>query len=59
MISRNEHLLAVRLKAEMPRLDDAGVHRADRDLVHLVALDPEERVARRGRTALRAPAGRR
>src|SRR5207249_4568826 len=34
-----QHLLAVRLKPEVPRLDDAGVYRADRDLVHLVASD--------------------
>ena len=35
-------LLAVALEAEMPRLDDAGVDRTDRDLVDLLALDPEE-----------------
>ena len=33
----------------MPRLDGAGVDRADRDLVHAFALDPDERiVVRRG-----------
>jgi hypothetical protein len=35
-------LLAVALEAEMPRLDDSRVHRADRDLVNRVALDAEE-----------------
>ena len=35
-------LLAVALEAEMSRLDDAGVNRADRDLVDLLAFDPEE-----------------
>ena len=39
-----EHLLAVALEAEVAGLDDAGVHRADRDLVHLLALHREERV---------------
>ena len=37
-----EDLLAVALEAEVARLDDAGVHRADRDLVDLLALDPVE-----------------
>ena len=37
-----EDLLAVALEAEMPRLDDAGVNRADRDLVDLLAFDPEK-----------------
>ena len=37
-----EDLLAVALEAEMPRLDDAGVDRADRDLVDLLALDAVE-----------------
>ena len=37
-----EHVLAVALEAEVARLDDAGVHRADRDLVDLLALDAEE-----------------
>ena len=35
-------LLAMALEAKMPRLDDAGVNRADRDLVNLLALDAEE-----------------
>ena len=43
-----EDLLAVALEAEVARLDDAGVDRADRDLVHLLALDREERVHARG-----------
>ena len=37
-----EDLFAVALEPEMPRLDDAGVDRADRDLVDLLALDAEE-----------------
>ena len=37
-----EHLLAVALEAEMPRLDDAGVHRAHRHLVDLLAVAREE-----------------
>ena len=37
-----EDLFAVALEAEMPRLDDAGVDRADRDLVDLLPLDAEE-----------------
>src|SRR5436305_133597 len=32
-------VLAMTLKAEMPRLDDARMHRADRYLVNLLALD--------------------
>ena len=39
-----QDLLAVRLEAEVPRLDDAGVDRTDCDLVHLFALDAKERV---------------
>ena len=43
-----EHSLAVALEAEMPRLDDAGMHRPDRDLVDLRAGDRKEiRVADR------------
>ena len=38
------HRLAVALKAEMPGLDDAGVDRPDRDLVHAVAFHREEGV---------------
>ena len=37
-----EDLLAVALEAEVPRLDDAGVNRADRDLVDLLSLDAVE-----------------
>jgi hypothetical protein len=37
-----QHALAVAAEAEMPRLDDAGMHRPDRDLVDLLAADPEE-----------------
>ena len=51
-----EDLLAVALEPEVPGLDHAGVDRADRDLVHLVSLDPEEvRHARRDR-GVRRPA---
>src|SRR5215831_3161048 len=35
----SEHLLADDLKPEMPRLDDAGVHGTDGNLVHAVARD--------------------
>ena len=38
------HGLAVRGEAEVPRLDDAGVHRPDRDLVQALALDRQEPV---------------
>ena len=41
------HGLAVGGEAEMAGLDDAGVHRADRDLVQALALDRQERVGRR------------
>ena len=37
-----EDLLAVALEAEVPRLDDAGVDRADRHLVDLLAFDAVE-----------------
>ena len=51
-----EYLLAVTLEPKMPRLDHARMNRADRDLVHLVARDPEEvRHARRDR-GVRRPA---
>ena len=36
------HRLALHVEAEMAGLDDAGMHRADRDLVHALALDGEE-----------------
>ena len=39
-----EHFLAVCLEAEMPRFDDARVHRPHGDLVHLLAVDLEERI---------------
>ncbi len=35
-------LLAMALEAEMPRLDDPGVNRANRDLVDLFAFNPEK-----------------
>ena len=35
-------LLAMALEAEMSGLDDAGVNRANRDLVDLFAFNPEE-----------------
>ncbi len=38
-----QHLLADDREAEMSGLDDAGVHRPDRDLVHAVAFDADER----------------
>ena len=39
-----QHLLADHLKAEVPRLDDSGVHRADRNLVHAIARHAHERI---------------
>ena len=39
-----QHLLADDREAEVARLDDAGVHRADGDLVHAVAFDAHEGV---------------
>ena len=53
------HRLAVGGEAEMPGLDDAGMHRADRDLVQALALGRQEGVGRRRRPALRsrAPSG--
>ena len=39
------HRLAIRGEAEMARLDDAGMDRADRDLVQALALDRQERTA--------------
>ncbi len=57
-----EDFLAVALEAEMAGLDDAGVDRADRDLVHLLALDAVEvadaRSDRRARLARCAQASR-
>ena len=40
------HRLAIGGEAEMAGLDDAGMHRADRDLVQALALDREEIVRR-------------
>ena len=42
------HVLAIGGEAEMPGLDDAGMHRPDRNLVQAFAFDRQERV-RRGR----------
>ena len=53
-----QHALADDGEAEMARLDGAGVHRADRNLVHAVALDRNEGVAGIARIA-GAPARRR
>ena len=39
-----QHILAMRLKAEMSGLDDAGMHRPDGDLVHLAAFEPRKRI---------------
>jgi hypothetical protein len=39
-----QHLLADDRKAEVPRLDDPGMNRADRDLMDAVAADANERV---------------
>ena len=44
-----QHLLARALEAEVPRLDDAGVHRPDGDLVDLAALHAEELAVGRAR----------
>ena len=49
-----EHALAVAVEAEMPGLDDPGMHRTDRDLVNFGAGDREERPRRRSRSR---PAG--
>ena len=40
-----QDLLADDGEAEMPRLDGAGVHRADRDFVHAFAFDLDEGIA--------------
>jgi len=39
-----EHLLAMRVKTKVSRLDDARMHRPHRDLVHLIAFERIERV---------------
>ena len=49
-----QHLLAGALEAEMPGLDDPGVHRAHRHLVDLAALDLEELAHRRARAVIAA-----
>ncbi len=55
------HDLAVGGEAEMAGLDDAGVHRPDRNLVQALALDRQEFVARRiaRSAAALAPSGAR
>src|SRR4029450_3567993 len=40
-----QHLFADDRKAEVPRLDDAGVDRTHRDLVHAVTADRDEWIA--------------
>ena len=42
-----DHGLAARGKAEMPGLDDAGMHRTDRNLVQAVAFRRQEAIGRR------------
>jgi hypothetical protein len=37
-----QHFLADDRKAEVPRLDDSRMHRADRDFVHAIACDANE-----------------
>ncbi len=49
-----EHLLADDREAKMPGLDDARMHRSDRNLVHAVARDAHEWIVIRGRRASRA-----
>ena len=56
------HGLAVGGEAEMAGLDDAGMHRPDRNLVQALALDRQEFVGRRDRASgvgKRAPSGAR
>ncbi len=48
-----QHLFADDLKAKMPGLDDPGMHRADRNLVHAVAVDAHERIILLARRPLR------
>jgi len=50
-----QHFLADDLETKVPGLDDAGVNRADRNLVHAVAAHPYERVI----LLARFPLGRR
>ena len=51
------HSLAVTLKAKVPGLDDAGMHRADGNFVDLVAVHREELCHRRqdGRAGFASP----
>src|SRR5579863_5986233 len=44
-----DHGFAVHCKAEMTGLDDAGVHRTDRDLMQAFALRRQKLIARRNR----------
>src|SRR5207247_2241704 len=55
-----EYFLAVRLEAKVSGLDDARVHRTDRYLVHLVAVETIERIVATAERARgqRRPAGR-
>ena len=53
-----QHLLADDLEAEVTGLDDAGVDRPDRDLVHAVAFDADERVFLLRRVATSASASK-
>ena len=48
------HGFAVGGEAEMAGLDDAGMHRADRNLVQALAFDRQERVGRRASPARRS-----
>ena len=50
-----EHALAVTIEAEMPGLDDPGMHRADRHLVDLGPGDLEEIDILDGRSPAREP----
>ena len=40
------HGFAIAGEAEMARLDDAGMHRTDGDLMQALAFDRQERIAR-------------
>ena len=43
-----EHFLARTLEPEVPRLDDAGMDRADRDFVYLTTVHAEKLIVGRG-----------
>src|SRR5260370_17019615 len=45
-----DHGFAVDGEAEMARLDDAGMHRTDRDLMQTFAFGRQELIQRRNRT---------